>query len=437
MGQGTGDRNCTLREAIHAANARAGANTITFGGSGVITLGLALPAVTDTLTIDGAGQSVTLSGNQAVQILRVNSGKTLHVQSLTIANGLEKNQGGGGIFNDNATLTVTNSTLMNNVGFRGAALYNNGGTLTVTNSTIVGNIGANGGGAIANVFGTLTVINSTLTDNTAGAAGGGIFGAGTTVLKNSIISNNKGGDCSSQSGTITASSFNLDSDGSCDNAVTRTVAQINLGGLANNGGITNTRALLAGSAAIDMGDNGVCAAAPVNKTDQRGIARPQGPHCDIGAFEYVPPPVTATFTPTKINTATPTKTNTATPTLTHTPTRTATLTPTRTATPGCAGKPAKPKPIAPPKDSTVMVRKVPLEWSAVPCATSYNVQVRLDSKTGPIADETSVKKPKYKTKQLGKNKNYMWGVAACNETKCSGFVWSKFKVHKTAAKKVK
>jgi hypothetical protein len=58
-----------------------------------------------------------------------------------------------------------------------------------------------------------------------------------------------------------------------------------LGSLANNGGPTRTFALLAGSPAIDAGDDATCNAAPVSGLDQRGIARPQGAHCDIGAYE--------------------------------------------------------------------------------------------------------------------------------------------------------
>ena len=53
-----------------------------------------------------------------------------------------------------------------------------------------------------------------------------------------------------------------------------------LGPLADNGGLTRTHALLAGSPALDAGDD---AAAPA--TDQRGIARPQGAASDIGSFE--------------------------------------------------------------------------------------------------------------------------------------------------------
>jgi len=54
-----------------------------------------------------------------------------------------------------------------------------------------------------------------------------------------------------------------------------------LGPLQNNGGQTQTHALLTGSPAIDAGTNTGCPT-----TDQRGIARPQGATCDIGAFEF-------------------------------------------------------------------------------------------------------------------------------------------------------
>jgi hypothetical protein len=55
-----------------------------------------------------------------------------------------------------------------------------------------------------------------------------------------------------------------------------------LGPLVNNGGFTQTMALSAGSSAIDTGNDATCAS-----TDQRGVARPQGAHCDMGAYEWV------------------------------------------------------------------------------------------------------------------------------------------------------
>ena len=56
-----------------------------------------------------------------------------------------------------------------------------------------------------------------------------------------------------------------------------------LGPLADNGGFTQTHALGAGSSAIDAGDPSFCPA-----TDQRGVVRPIGSGCDIGAYEYEP-----------------------------------------------------------------------------------------------------------------------------------------------------
>ena len=56
-------------------------------------------------------------------------------------------------------------------------------------------------------------------------------------------------------------------------------------------------ALGPGSAAIDAANDAICAAPPVNNRDQRGIARPQGPHCDIGAYEATLQPITRVFLP--------------------------------------------------------------------------------------------------------------------------------------------
>ena len=95
-----GDNLCTLREAIVAANGDAdfhdcvasgpyGDDTITFSLSGTITLGSALPPITDAdgLTIDGVGRAVILSGNDLVRPLTVNNGAALTLKNLTITRG--------------------------------------------------------------------------------------------------------------------------------------------------------------------------------------------------------------------------------------------------------------------------------------------------------------------------------------------------------------
>ena len=83
-------------------------------------------------------------------------------------------------------------------------------------------------------------------------------------------------------GTIGTDTNNLADDGTCGSA---TNGNPNLGPLANNGGPTPTHALLEGSDAIDTADAGICAASPVDGEDQRGVSRPQGGGCDIGAYE--------------------------------------------------------------------------------------------------------------------------------------------------------
>src|SRR4051794_4831979 len=100
----TTDSSCTLREAIDLANGSpvnsdCGANsgapyTIDFGLSGTVTISPTLPALNQNLTIDGSGQTVTVSGQNSFEVLNVHSGKTVTLQYLTIANGY-KNAGGG------------------------------------------------------------------------------------------------------------------------------------------------------------------------------------------------------------------------------------------------------------------------------------------------------------------------------------------------------
>jgi PKD repeat protein len=156
--------------------------------------------------------------------------------------------------------------------------------LNITNSTFFNNTSTNGAGGVTNQGGTLTMTNTTLSGNSSGMYATkhtfGTVALGTNILKNTIIANStNGADCTSIDGApISANGFNLDSDGSCDGATTS--GFINLGPLQDNGGPTQTMALLSGSVAIDGGDDAACAS-----TDQRGIARPQGNHCDVGAFE--------------------------------------------------------------------------------------------------------------------------------------------------------
>jgi hypothetical protein len=255
---------------------------ITFSVSGTITLAseLTIPS-TAVLTIDGAGQHVTVSGNHSHRVLWVSSGATLSLENLTIANGSAVD--GVGIFNA-GTLTVTNSTISGNSAIMIGGGIHNEGTLTVTNSTISGNDALSGGG-IHNE-GTLTVTNSTISGN----SGGGIdHNHGTLTLAHSILASN-GRDCQARADftTVIDGGYNIVQDGSCISAPTSFEADPLLGPLADNGGPTMTHALLPGSPAIDAIPQGISGCGTTIINDQRGVTRPQGSACDIGAYEVTP-----------------------------------------------------------------------------------------------------------------------------------------------------
>lgn len=139
----------------------------------------------------------------------------------------------------------------------------------------------------------MTFTNTTLAGNHAsavsGGRAGGIYNWGIVTLQNTIVANNTGGDnCYVFNGTIVDGGGNLSfPDTTCPGIN----GDPKLGPLHNNGGLTNTMALGAGSGALDAADDAICEAAPVNRLDQRGVIRPQGAHCDIGAVEQEPYPV--------------------------------------------------------------------------------------------------------------------------------------------------
>ena len=124
----------------------------------------------------------------------------------------------------------------------------------------------------------------TLSHNSADGSGGGLFNGGTTNLTNTIIANSTGLDCVLNSGGINVKFNNLIEDGSCNPSLS---GNPNLGILTNNGGATNTHALIAGSIAIDGGNNAETVGLLF---DQRGSAfdRIVNGTVDIGAFEVQP-----------------------------------------------------------------------------------------------------------------------------------------------------
>jgi hypothetical protein len=207
---------------------------------------------------------------------------------------------GGGIDND-GTMTIAASTFSNNrageacVGaecdhsFAGGILNTANGTMFMDNSTLSGNVCKKSGGGILNAAGTVSVSSTTIAGNSCGV-GAGLSASDTIKLKNTIIANNTGGgnDCS---GAVSSGGYNLVRTGAgCMSGVlTGNITGLDplLLALADNGGSTWTMTLSPNSPAIDAGDPSGCEdhAGVVLTADQRGLHRPSGRHCDIGAVE--------------------------------------------------------------------------------------------------------------------------------------------------------
>ncbi len=240
-----------------------------------------------------------------------NNGGTLQLNLSTLSAN-KAGQAGGGLVNFFGTVSISQSTIAGNAASGpnsegGGGIANGDGTLTVDKSTISGNStnSGTGGSAIFNIL-TTSVSNSTISGNTSPQASGSVLNSDTLTLSYVTIASNSSGIVNTSSvtatGTIIAGStqgpncfgnrfqepfgFNLDSGTSCrlSQATDLTSTDPLLAKLASNGGPTQTQALKPGSPAIDHGGTSANGCPP---TDQRGITRPQGPACDIGAFEFV------------------------------------------------------------------------------------------------------------------------------------------------------
>lgn len=168
----------------------------------------------------------------------------------------------GGVISFSGAVTLTNCTFNGNIAGGNATAFAYGGgvlaangTTSITNCTFHGDTGHNSSNLVTNIGGSVvTTFVNTIIDDGAGA-------------------------CATDA-VITDGGHNSDAGSSCGVSTSNTDPL--LSPLASNGGPTQTLALLAGSPALDSADDLECPA-----TDQRGIARPQGDHCDIGAFEAV------------------------------------------------------------------------------------------------------------------------------------------------------
>jgi CSLREA domain-containing protein len=337
---GACDSDCSLREAVRAVNAGSGGDTIgipggrfrlTIAGAGEDAAATGDLDLTRSVTITGAGARQTLiDGSGIDRVFDVASGVTALIADVTVTGGLV--DGGGGGIASAGTLTLLRDTIANNEAIAagnnagggldstgilavaqstisGNHAYNGGGinfsgTASITDSTIAGNraggLGSNGdgGGISGSAVSSLVLTGSTVADNHAfnGAGSGGGIDVPAVTLRSSIAANNRAHETNGSASYVdncshaaTSNGHNLSDGDDCGLTATgdRQDLDPRLGLLQDNGGPTDTEALLAGSPAIDGGDT--CGA-----LDQRGTTRPRGSSCDIGPYEFAPPIVTTT-----------------------------------------------------------------------------------------------------------------------------------------------
>jgi predicted outer membrane repeat protein len=231
------------------------------------------------------------------------------------------NYRGGGIgVSPTGSASIDGSTFIGNTGDRGGAIANEGTTMNVHGSTFSHNVAVKGGG-IRN-FGPLVVSDTTFFANTGDFTGGGIANSETMTITHvtfadNVVNNPKGvtsianlkfpqltlsaavrnsvlksvGGTGCDGGTVFAGSVgNVTWPGATCPGITADPA---LGPLQDNGGPTPTMVPAAGSPLLDAAVDTHC-----SSTDQRGVDRPQGSHCDVGAVELVVADTTAPPIPT-------------------------------------------------------------------------------------------------------------------------------------------
>jgi len=296
------------------------------------------------LTLIGEGaQRTVISARGIDRVLHIGQAGGVRIEGITLAGGAtdEAASDGGGVFvSAGARVDIVDSAIVENFSNRGrgGGIYTLG-ELALTNTTVRDNStdpengngnsapGSSGGGGVvrqtkegeggglyngpgANLF----VFNCTVSANTSKGRGGGVFNdangvanvnhctvadnvsqrgfgdafhnsfGGILLFKNTVIANPAlGNDCS---GNVAATGNNLASDDSCGLAVTFSRVDPMLAPLALNGGTTQTHALSPESPAVNASNDCTLMDGFTRvETDQRGVARPQGDRCDLGAFE--------------------------------------------------------------------------------------------------------------------------------------------------------
>ncbi|HXV61325.1 MAG TPA: right-handed parallel beta-helix repeat-containing protein, partial [Vicinamibacteria bacterium] len=209
--------DCSLREAIIAANAAAGADMITFASPGstytLTIMGQGENAsatgdldITDALTIQGNSGSIIQAGvspgTGIDRVFDVVAAVSVTFSGVTIRHGTIAGDGGGVFSNVASNITISNTTVANNQATSGGGIYKSTGQLTLSSATVSGNSTTSEGGGIRCINCTLNLLGSLVSGNIANDTGaptddgGGISAelASTVTIQNSAITSNQAGD---------------------------------------------------------------------------------------------------------------------------------------------------------------------------------------------------------------------------------------------------
>jgi hypothetical protein len=251
---------CTFRENVSASNA--GAVFMSIPGQATL-------LVRDSAFVGNMGGALDVGSQAAGSLSATIVGSTfVDNHSEQIGGAIVVGRGASSTLD----VTIVNTTFVGNTAEHGSALLGDGAPtqpLRIVNVTIV--TPASTGPAIDTVSGVASVTNTIIAgDSAACEVTSSVANGGHNLIGDATCG------------------FGAGADG--------VDPKVDPAGLADHGGPTQTIALLDDSPAIDAGDDAICAASPVDGIDQRGIARPIGAHCDIGAFEA--PTTTSTSTTT-------------------------------------------------------------------------------------------------------------------------------------------
>lgn len=280
-------------------------NLATYAGGGIANLSGTVTLVNSTVSdnsVDVDYASILKGGGI------YNDSGTVTITGSTISGNVIGDGGiqghGGGIYNASGVVNLTNSTVSGNTSFGyyagGGGIYTGGGTVSLLSSTVSGNAAIAGYGresgtdGIAIVDGSVSITNSTVSGHQVKGIAPSFEGSvtltsstlfdnvpnlrnfGSATLRDTLLGQSSGGPSCQNFGTLIDDGGNLATDTSCG-TIPGTLNGVDPS-LADNGGPTETHALVLGSNAIDHA--GTCAI----PFDQRGNPRDDGA-CDAGAFE--------------------------------------------------------------------------------------------------------------------------------------------------------